>query len=120
MSKVPDMMELVVFATIKDLRYASGYDIEKRVPEHFPISRLSFGTIYPLLHKHKEEGNLVVFKSNGVNKRTRILYTLSPKGLEYLKNETKKLEFMLGIIELSFTKVSVPKVKRKRKIEIVA
>lgn len=79
-----------------------GYEITRRVEELSEGKiQLTYGALYPVLHKLEKDGNLVTELQN-VNNRTRIYYMLTPKGksvaiekIEELKEYIETLKVLL-------------------------
>ena len=79
-----------------------GYEITSKVEELSEGKiQLTYGALYPVLHKLEKDGNLVT-ESQNVNNRTRIYYKLTPKGksvakekIEELKNYMETLKVLL-------------------------
>lgn len=79
-----------------------GYEITRKVEELSEGKiRLTYGALYPVLHKLEKEGNLMT-ESQNVNNRTRIYYKLTPKGkslaiekIEELKEYIETLKVLL-------------------------
>jgi DNA-binding PadR family transcriptional regulator len=79
-----------------------GYEITRKVEELSEGKiQLTYGALYPVLHKLEKDGNLVT-ESQNVNNRTRIYYRLTPKGksvaiekIEELKEYIETLKILL-------------------------
>jgi DNA-binding PadR family transcriptional regulator len=79
-----------------------GYEITRKVEELSEGKiQLTYGALYPVLHKLEKDGNLVT-ESQNVNNRTRIYYRLTPKGksvaiekIEELKEYIETLKVLL-------------------------
>lgn len=79
-----------------------GYEITRRVEDLSGGKiQLSYGALYPVLHKLEKDGSLVT-ESKNVNNRTRIYYQLTPKGknvaiekIEELKEYIETLKVLL-------------------------
>ena len=79
-----------------------GYEITRMVEELSEGKiQLTYGALYPVLHKLERDGNLVT-ESQNVNNRTRIYYKLTPKGksvaiekIEELKEYIETLKILL-------------------------
>ena len=68
-----------------------GYELTQRVEElSGGTIKLTFGALYPILHKLETDGD-VVTESEVVNNRTRVYYKLTPSGLETAKVKIKEL-----------------------------
>lgn len=89
----PDFMngvpELLVLRLLKD-REMYGYDLVKAVKTATGGEiALGEGVIYPTLHE-LEAGGYLVAARKAVNGRTRIYYSLTPKGGERLKERISR------------------------------
>jgi PadR family transcriptional regulator PadR len=79
-----------------------GYEITRKVEELSGGKiQLTYGALYPVLHKLEKDGSLVT-ESQNVNNRTRIYYKLTPKGksvaiekIEELKEYMETLKILL-------------------------
>ena len=76
-----------------------GYEITQRV-EKITNSRikLTYGALYPVLHKLEKEGVLLT-ESEIVNNRTRVYYKLTPKGSNTAKEKIKELEEFIDTLK---------------------
>jgi PadR family transcriptional regulator PadR len=75
-----------------------GYEITRKVEE---ITRgkivLTYGALYPILHKLENEGVLQV-ESENYNNRIRVYYKLTPKGHSVLKEKVQEMaEFLKSV-----------------------
>ncbi len=69
-----------------------GYELTRKIEEISGGSiRLTFGALYPLLHKLEDEGD-VSTESDIVNSRTRIYYRLTPKGTKTASLKIKEMK----------------------------
>ena len=80
-----------------------GYAITRKVEEMTAGKiRLTYGALYPILHKLESEGVLVT-ESENYNNRIRIYYTLTDKGqsvvLEKIKELTEFIESLQRIVD---------------------
>lgn len=79
-----------------------GYEITQKVEELTKGKiQLSYGALYPVLHKLEKEGSLIT-ESQNVNNRMRIYYKLTPKGksiavekIEELRDYIETLKILL-------------------------
>lgn len=77
-----------------------GYEITQKVEELSNGKvKLTYGALYPLLHKLESEG-AVVTESENFNNRIRIYYTLTPNGRNIAVEKIKELEEFLETISL--------------------
>jgi DNA-binding PadR family transcriptional regulator len=72
-----------------------GYEITRRVEELTEGKiKLTYGALYPVLHKLESEGVLIT-ESENFNNRIRIYYSLTPKGDSVVAEKIEELkEFM--------------------------
>jgi PadR family transcriptional regulator PadR len=94
-------LKTIVLKLLEENGRMYGYEITRRVEE---ITRgkivLTYGALYPVLHKLESEGVLQV-ESENYNNRIRIYYSLTHKGQSVVKEKVRELaEFIdtLGII----------------------
>lgn len=95
-------LKTIVLKLLKEEGPLHGYAITRRV-EDLTSGRikLTYGALYPVLHKLESEGVLVTTSEN-FNNRTRIYYTLTPKGdkvvIEKIREMTEFIESLQSII----------------------
>ena len=94
-------LKTIVLKLLEENGRMYGYEITRKVEE---ITRgkimLTYGALYPVLHKLESEGVLQV-ESENYNNRMRIYYSLTPQGHSLVKEKVRELtEFIstLGII----------------------
>jgi PadR family transcriptional regulator PadR len=95
-------LKTIVLKLLKEEGPMHGYAITRRVEE---ITRgnmkLTYGALYPVLHKLESEGVLVTTSEN-FNNRTRIYYSLTQKGdaivVEKIRELTEFIESLQSII----------------------
>lgn len=77
-----------------------GYEITQKVKEisDGKIS-LTFGALYPILHKLESDGAVVTEKEN-VNNRVRVYYKLTEIGSNTAKEKIKELEEFIETIKI--------------------
>jgi DNA-binding PadR family transcriptional regulator len=77
-----------------------GYEITRMVEE---LSKgkiqLTYGALYPVLHKLEKDGNLVT-ESQIVNNRTRIYYKLTPKGKSVANEKIAELKEYIETLKI--------------------
>ncbi len=77
-----------------------GYDITRRVEELTAGKiKLTYGALYPVLHKLEVEGS-VTTESENYNNRTRIYYKLTPKGNNFAVEKIKELEEYMEVMSM--------------------
>jgi len=68
-----------------------GYAITRKVEELTEGKiKLTYGALYPVLHKLEKDGSLVTTSEN-FNNRIRIYYTLTPKGHTVVADKINEL-----------------------------
>ena len=95
-------LKTIVLKLLKEEGRMHGYAITRRVEELSGGKiKLTYGALYPVLHKLESEGILVTASEN-FNNRTRIYYALTPKGdkvvAEKIKEMTEFIESLQTII----------------------
>ena len=96
-------LKTIVLKLLKEEGAMHGYAITKKVEELTEGKiKLTYGALYPVLHKLENEGSLVTHSEN-FNNRIRIYYSLTPEGenviAEKLKEMTEFIESLQKIIE---------------------
>ncbi|MDD3877896.1 MAG: PadR family transcriptional regulator [Bacteroidales bacterium] len=94
-------LKSIVLKLLSENNRMYGYEITQKVEllSQGKI-KLTFGALYPILHKLETEG-AVITESEITNGRTRIYYRLTPVGKSFADEKVKELqEFieMLGIL----------------------
>jgi PadR family transcriptional regulator, regulatory protein PadR len=75
-----------------------GYDITRKVEELTAGKiKLTYGALYPVLHKLELDG-VVKTESENYNNRTRIYYELTPKGNNFAAEKIKELQEYIEVI----------------------
>ena len=95
-------LKTIVLKLLKEEGPMHGYAITRKVEEMTAGRiKLTYGALYPVLHKLESEGVLVTTSEN-FNNRTRIYYTLTPKGdkvvIEKIREMTEFIESLQSII----------------------
>jgi len=76
-----------------------GYEITQRVKELTKGKiELTFGALYPILHKLEQEG-VVQTESEVINNRNRIYYSLTESGYKTAKERVAELEEFVNTIK---------------------
>ncbi|MFH0842049.1 MAG: PadR family transcriptional regulator [Bacteroidota bacterium] len=88
-------LKTIVLKLLKENGRMYGYEITRRVEELTEGKiKLTYGALYPVLHKLEDEGVLVT-ESKNFNNRIRIYYSLTPKGNSIVAEKIEELkEFM--------------------------
>jgi DNA-binding PadR family transcriptional regulator len=77
-----------------------GYEITRKVEELSEGKiQLTYGALYPVLHKLEKDGNLVT-ESQNVNNRTRIYYKLTPKGKHVAIEKIEELKAYIETLKV--------------------
>lgn len=85
-------LRTIVLKLLKEEGPLHGYAITQRVEEITQQRiRLSYGALYPLLHKLEKEKVLTTTAEN-YNNRIRICYSLTPKGHSLVGEKVKELK----------------------------
>ncbi len=97
-------LKTIVLKLLKEEGPMHGYAITGKVEELTKGNvKLTYGALYPILHKLKKEGALVT-ATEIRNNRTRIYYALTPKGdklvIEKIKELAEFIESIQSIINL--------------------
>ena len=75
-----------------------GYEITQKVEELTAGKiKLTYGALYPILHKLEVDG-AVLTESENYNNRTRIYYKLTPKGISFAEEKVKEMEEFIDVI----------------------
>ena len=75
-----------------------GYEITQKVEEltHGKV-KLTYGALYPILHKLEVDG-IVVTESENYNNRIRVYYRLTPKGNSFAAEKMLEMQEFLEVI----------------------
>jgi len=77
-----------------------GYEITRKVEELSEGKiQLTYGALYPVLHKLEKDGSLVT-ESQNVNNRTRIYYKLTPKGKSVANEKIEELKEYMETLKI--------------------
>lgn len=77
-----------------------GYEITQKVEELTAGKiKLTYGALYPILHK-LEVDEAVVTESQNFNNRIRIYYKLTPKGDSFAQEKIAEMEEFIEVITL--------------------
>ena len=77
-----------------------GYEITQRVEEITKGEvKLTFGALYPILHKLESEGTLIT-ESEIINNRNRIYYKLTPQGKTIAQEKIEELREFVEMIQV--------------------
>jgi Predicted transcriptional regulators len=77
-----------------------GYEITQKVEELTSGKiKLTYGALYPILHKLEVDG-AVITESENYNNRIRIYYKLTPKGTSFAEEKVKEMEEFIDVITM--------------------
>jgi DNA-binding PadR family transcriptional regulator len=98
-------VKTIVLKLLKENGPIHGYAITRKVEELTDGKiKLTYGALYPILHKLESEKVLVTASEN-YNNRTRIYYSLTPKGDSVLEEKIKEMnEFIVSLQRIIETK----------------
>jgi PadR family transcriptional regulator, regulatory protein PadR len=91
-------LKTIVLKLLKEQGPMHGYALTRKAEELTEGKmKLTYGALYPVLHKLKKEGALVT-ATEIRNNRTRIYYALTPKGDQIVADKIRELaEFIESI-----------------------
>ena len=96
-------LKTIVLNLLSDCDRMSGYEITQQVTERTAGEiYLTFGALYPVLHKLEQEG-LLVTESEAVDGRMRKYYSLTTQGTETARAKTTDLERFMEAMKLLLT-----------------
>lgn len=84
-------LKTIILKLLEENGRMYGYEITKKVEELTKGKmKLTYGALYPVLHKLEAEGTLFT-ESENFNNRIRIYYKLTPKGQSVVEEKIKEL-----------------------------
>ena len=93
-------LKSIVLKLLAENNRMYGYEITQKVEE---ISKgeikLTFGALYPILHKLESEGT-VITESEIFNNRNRIYYKLTPQGKTIAEEKMEELREFVEMIQV--------------------
>jgi PadR family transcriptional regulator, regulatory protein PadR len=98
-------LKTIVLKLLKEQGPMHGYAITRKVEELTEGKmKLTYGALYPILHKLEKDGSLITTSEN-FNNRTRIYYALTSKGHTVVAERIKELnEFIESLQRIVDTK----------------
>lgn len=91
-------LKSIVLKLLADNGRMYGYDITRKVEELSAGKiKLTYGALYPILHKLEVDG-AVITEAENYNNRTRIYYKLTPQGSSFASEKIKELEEYLEVM----------------------
>ena len=93
-------VKTIVLKLLKENGPMHGYAITRKVEELTQGKiKLTYGALYPVLHKLESE-NVLVTASEIYNNRIRIYYSLTPKGDSVVEEKIKELNEFIDSLQL--------------------
>ncbi len=100
-------LKTIVLNLLSDTDRMYGYEITQQVTERTSGEiNLTFGALYPVLHKLEQDGFLVT-ESEAVDGRMRKYYSLTTQGTEIARTKTNDLERFMEAMKLLLAPPSV-------------
>jgi PadR family transcriptional regulator, regulatory protein PadR len=98
-------LKTIVLKLLQENGRMYGYDITRKVEEMTEGKiKLTYGALYPVLHKLEKEGVLIT-ESENYNNRIRIYYLLTPHGHSVVAEKIKEMnEFIESLQRIVNTK----------------
>ena len=97
---VKGSLKSIVLKLLAENNRMYGYEITQKVEELSEGKiKLTFGALYPILHKLESDG-VVTTESEVINNRNRIYYKLTEKGNASAKERIKELEEFVQTIKI--------------------
>jgi PadR family transcriptional regulator, regulatory protein PadR len=93
-------LKTIILKTLEESGPMYGYQITRKV-EELSAGKivLTYGALYPVLHKLESEGVLVTTSEN-FNNRIRIYYALTPKGHSLVEEKIRELNEFIDSLQL--------------------
>jgi PadR family transcriptional regulator PadR len=93
-------LNTIILKLLKEEGPMHGYAITQKVEELTGGKmKLTYGSLYPVLHKLEKEGALITDSEN-FNNRIRIYYRLTPKGQTIVAEKIKELNEFIESLQL--------------------
>ncbi|MEM1644659.1 MAG: PadR family transcriptional regulator [Ignisphaera sp.] len=100
--KLRGILKYLILYTIMSLGKAHGYELRKFIADMFKLQYMpSNGVLYPLLHELESEGLLTSYTDG-----KRKVYTLTERGIEYVKLNKEEIEITVKKIKYAFELLS--------------
>jgi PadR family transcriptional regulator, regulatory protein PadR len=97
---VKGSLKSIVLKLLAEQNRMYGYEITQKVEELSQGKiKLTFGALYPILHKLESEG-IVYTESEVINNRNRIYYRLTDKGNASARERIRELEEFVQTIKI--------------------
>lgn len=93
-------LKSIVLKLLAEQEMMYGYEITQKVEELTEGKiQLTYGALYPILHKLEKDGSLIT-ESQNVKNRIRIYYKLTPKGNSLAKEKIEELKEYIETIKI--------------------
>ena len=90
----------IVLKLLSENERMYGYEITQKVEEMTASKiKLTYGALYPILHKLELDG-AVLTETENFNNRIRIYYRLTPKGAGFAEEKIKEMQEFIDVITL--------------------
>jgi PadR family transcriptional regulator, regulatory protein PadR len=97
---VKGSLKSIVLKLLAENKRMYGYEITQKVEELSEGKiKLTFGALYPILHKLESDG-IVITEAEVINNRNRIYYRLTEKGNASAKERIRELEEFMQTIKI--------------------
>jgi PadR family transcriptional regulator PadR len=84
-------LKTIVLKVLKESGRMYGYEITRKVEELTSGQiKLTYGALYPVLHKLENDGVLIT-ESENFNNRTRVYYSLTDKGHSVVEDKIREM-----------------------------
>jgi DNA-binding PadR family transcriptional regulator len=92
-------LKTIVLKLLEENGRMYGYEITRKVEELTDGKiKLTYGALYPVLHKLESE-EVLVTESENFNNRIRIYYSLTPKGHSLVAEKLKEMKEFIESLE---------------------
>jgi PadR family transcriptional regulator, regulatory protein PadR len=92
-------LKSIVLKLLSENNRMYGYEITQKVEELSGGKiKLTYGALYPVLHKLEQDGTLTT-ESEIVNNRTRVYYKLTPQGNSTAAERIRELEEFIETLQ---------------------
>lgn len=99
-SLIKGTLNPIILKLLSENKRMYGYEITQKVKELTDGKiELTFGALYPILHKLEQEG-VVQTESEVINNRNRIYYSLTESGFDTAKVKVAELEEFVNTLKI--------------------
>ena len=93
-------LKTIVLKVLEENGRMYGYEITRKVEEITSSKiKLTYGALYPVLHKLEDEGVLIT-ESENFNNRIRIYYKLTPGGKSLVAEKIREMSEFIDTLRL--------------------